>query len=155
MGEMALLKHISSLLSKSTRYSNAFSSVYNLVLRLYLAKVFFSSGLLKVQNWGNTLHLYDSKYSVPLLPYEMAAYLGTAAELAIPVFLGLGLGARLPAIGLFLFNVVAVYSYPTLWTDSGWCLMKDHLLWGVMCATLFFHGSGKFSLDYLLVRKDT
>lgn len=50
---------------------------------------------------------------MPLLAPAVAALLGTAAELALPVLLLLGLGTRFAALALFAFNVVAVISYLT------------------------------------------
>jgi putative oxidoreductase len=56
-------------------------------------------------------YLFENEYQVPLIPWELAAYLGTATELILPVFLILGLATRLMAVKLFVFNVVAVVSY--------------------------------------------
>ena len=44
----------------------------------------------------------------PVLPPHLAAYLGTGAELVLPVLLALGIGTRFAAIALFVFNIVAV-----------------------------------------------
>jgi putative oxidoreductase len=152
---MALLKQISCALTMSTRYSNALAPLFTLLVRLYIARVFFSAGLVKFNSWSGTLLLFKHEYNVPLLPYEIAAYVRTAAELVLPVFIALGLGARLPALALFAVNLVAAYSYPYLWTDGGWCAMKDHVYWGILIAYFCVHGPGKLSLDYLLVKKET
>ena len=34
--------------------------------RLYIAKVFFMSGLNKIQDWQTTLYLFTEEYKVPL-----------------------------------------------------------------------------------------
>ena len=47
----------------------------DLGIRLYVADVFFRSGLLKVSNWSGTLYLFENEYHVPLLPPEAAAVL--------------------------------------------------------------------------------
>jgi putative oxidoreductase len=120
-----------------------------LALRLYVARVFFNSGLVKVGNWFGTLGLFENEYHVPLLPPHLAAVLGTAAELGLPVFLALGLGTRAAALALFVFNIVAVVSYPDL-SDAGF---RDHCLWGTMLAVTFFYGPGRISLDAWLHRK--
>jgi putative oxidoreductase len=100
----------------------------------------------KIANWQSTLFLFQYEYQVPLLPYEIAAYLGTAAELVLPVFLALGLAGRLSALALFAFNIVAVISYPGL-NAAG---QMQHLMWGLMLLMPMVHGPGKFSVDYLL-----
>ncbi len=51
---------------------------FDLLVRLYLLKVFFQSGMVKIQSWQSTLDLFAYEYSVPLLPPEIAAYTATA-----------------------------------------------------------------------------
>lgn len=84
--------------------------------------------------------LFEYEYAVPLLSPTAAAYLGTAAELVLPVLLVLGLGGRFAALALFLFNIVAVISYPDL-SDSG---RQFHILWGILLAITMTHGPGCF-----------
>lgn len=125
------------------------SSVVNLGLRLYLAEVFFTSGMTKIQSWDTTLMLFEYEYAVPFLSPAMAAYIGTGAELILPVLLLLGLGGRFAAIALFIFNIVAVISYPTL-NDAGkvW-----HYLWGLAFVLPILYGPGKLSIDHILRKK--
>ncbi|MBL8473351.1 MAG: DoxX family protein [Rhodocyclaceae bacterium] len=122
--------------------------LFDLCLRAYVCYVFFASGLTKIQSWDSTIALFENEYAVPVLPPELAAYMGTAAELTLPVFLLLGLGARAFGIALFVFNVVAVLSYPDL-SPAG---VKDHILWGTIIAMIIFHGPGKLSIDHFLAR---
>jgi len=123
--------------------------VFALAVRLYVARVFFASGLIKIMSWNSTLALFANEFHVPLLPPTVAAYLGTAAELALPVLLALGLATRFAAAALFAFNIVAVVSYPDL-SDAG---LKDHMLWGALMLVTFFYGPGKIALDHLLERR--
>jgi len=118
-------------------------SPFALIVRFYLAKVFFMSGLTKIQDWNITLSLFRNEYHVPLLPPAIAAALGTTAELSLPVFLVLGFGTRFAAVALFVFNIVAATSYPDL-SDAG---LKDHILWGALMLVLFVYGPGKLALD--------
>jgi putative oxidoreductase len=123
-------------------------SPFALIVRLYLAKVFFMSGLTKIQDWNITLSLFQNEYHVPVLPPALAAALGTAAELSLPVFLVLGFGTRAAAAALFVFNIVAAISYPDL-SDAG---LKDHILWGALMVVVFVYGPGKVALDRWLER---
>ena len=125
------------------------STVFDLGIRLWAAQVFFKSGLTKIENWDSTLFLFNDVYAVPVLPPALAAWLATAAELALPVLLVLGIATRLGALGLFILNYVAVISFP----DMGAVGIKDHVLWGVMLATIFFHGPGRLSVDEWLRRR--
>lgn len=119
-----------------------------LAMRLYVASVFLRSGMIKVQSWTSTLALFENEYHVPILSPALAAYLGTAAELGLPILLILGLGTRFAALALFAFNIVAVISYPDL-SDAG---LKDHMLWGALLLVIFVYGPGKIALDRLLER---
>src|SRR5881628_931209 len=69
----------------------------DLGVRLFVAAVFFQSGLTKIANWSSTLSLFENEYAVPLLPPQVAAFLGTGVELFFPVLLVLGLGTRFAA----------------------------------------------------------
>ena len=66
--------------------------------------MFFKSGLQKIDNWDSTLFLFNDVYAVPVLPPALAAWLATAAELALPVLLVVGLASRFGALGLFILN---------------------------------------------------
>ena len=86
---------------------------------------------------------------MPLLSPVAAAYLGTAAELGLPVLLALGLAGRFAALSLFLFNIVAVISYPDL-SDVG---RQHHLYWGMLLAMLAVHGPDRLSADGWLAHR--
>ena len=58
--------------------------LFALALRLYVARVFFTSGWIKIGNWSGTLGLFQNEFHVPLLPPHLAAVLGTSAELGLP-----------------------------------------------------------------------
>ena len=120
--------------------------VFDLGIRLYLASVFFRSGWLKISNWDSTLALFHNEYHVPLLSPNLAAILGAAGELGLPLLLVLGLAGRFSAAGLLVVNLVAVLSYPEL-SDLG---RADHLLWGVLLAVTMLHGPGRLSVDFWL-----
>lgn len=133
----------SGLIHKAHESLDKLSPVGDLILRSWVAYAFWVSGLTKIQNWDSTLYLFNDEYSVPLLPPEMAAYLGTATELGFPVLLAIGLLGRFAAISLFLFNIVAVLSYP----DLGAAGIEQHKAWGIMLLVCFLHGPGKLSVD--------
>jgi putative oxidoreductase len=135
-------------LRKITGTLNGLSPAGDLLLRLWVAYAFWVSGLTKIQTWDSTLYLFQEEYAVPLLPPEWAAYLGTGVELGFPVLLALGLLGRFAAGVLFLFNIVAVVSYP----DLGAAGLEQHKVWGILLLVSLLHGPGKWSLDYWLAR---
>jgi len=123
--------------------------VFALAVRLYVARVFFLSGLTKLHDWNITVALFTNEYHVPVLMPEVAAALGTTAEIGLPVLLALGLGSRISAAALFVFNIVAVVSYPDL-SDAG---LVDHMLWGALMLVTLFYGPGKISVDHWMGKR--
>jgi len=120
--------------------------------RLYIAYVFFNSGLTKIASWSSTLSLFREDYKVPLLPPELAAYMATAGELALPILLVFGFLSRPAALALFILNAVAAYSLSQ--TDFAsvaghW----QHITWGTMIAVIFTFGPGAISIDKWISNK--
>jgi putative oxidoreductase len=126
----------------------SFTPVVDLLARLWVAAVFFKSGLTKIQSWDTTILLFTNEYHVPLLSPQVAALLGTGAELTLPLLLAFGLGGRLAAAALFVFNIVAVISYPELEGAA----LDQHYVWGILLLVTIFHGPGALSLDRVIVR---
>ncbi len=125
---------------------------FELMVRLYLLKVFFQSGLTKIQSWQSTVDLFAYEYSVPLLSPEVAAIMGTGGELILPVLLLAGFMTRPAAIGLFVLNAVAAYAY-ALTDFYNFTGMLDHILWGAMILVYILYGPSPLSIDSLLSKK--
>ncbi len=123
-------------------------SPFLLFIRVYVAWVFLKSGMHKIGDWETTLVLFEYEYQVPLLNFELAAYLATFGELVFPVFLIAGLGTRYAAIALSFVNIIAVVSYyATLAKGAG---LVWHYLYGTMLLTSVIYGGGFFSVDQWL-----
>jgi len=146
---LSLPSRTAHLYAAVAQFIDRFQPLFALAVRLCVARVFFLSGLTKIHDWNITVALFENEYKVPVLSPSVAALLGTSAELGLPVLLTLGFGTRFAALALFVFNIVAVISYPDL-SDAG---LKDHMLWGALLLVTFFHGPGKWSLDQFLGRR--
>lgn len=146
MSEGSSLKKMGCCMVKGL---DALQAIFALGARIWIFKVFFMSGLTKIQSWESTLALFEYEYAVPLLPHKIAAYLATGAELVLPALLLIGLLSRFSAFGLFILNAVAVMAY----ADISIAGIKDHVFWGFMLAYLVFHSAGKLSLDAFIVKK--
>lgn len=131
------------------RLMNSFQSPAAVLARLYVAQIFFASGLTKLRDWDITLALFTEEYKVPLLSPEIAALLGTVGELGLPVLLVLGLGGRLAALGLSVVNVVAVVSLAEIAPAA----LQQHFVWGVLLAALALFGNGRWAVDALVKSK--
>ena len=145
----SLIARASRVYVRAEGLMDKLQSLFALAIRLYLARVFIASALTKLHDWNITLALFENEYHVPILSPAAAAFLGTAAELGLPILIVVGLGTRLAALALFVFNLVAATSYPDL-SDAG---LKDHILWGTLMMVLAVYGPGRFSLDRLLTRR--
>ena len=118
-----------------------------LVARLYLAYVFFNSGLQSLRDWAGTVWLYENEFHVALLPPHVAAVVGTAGELLLPPLLALGLFGRFGALGLFVVNAVALLSYLYALQPPA---ILFHVIWGILIAVVALWGPGKWSVDEVL-----
>jgi putative oxidoreductase len=116
--------------------------VIALVGRISVGTVFLRSGILKVEGWksGNTLALFKHEYQLPILPPELAAYMATAAELALPPLLIAGLFTRYAAMALLAMTlVIQIFVYPNAFDTHG--------VWAASLLYLMKYGAGAFALD--------
>ncbi|QQS14419.1 MAG: DoxX family protein [Rhodospirillales bacterium] len=121
-------------------------SLFTLAFRIAVAAVFFKSGLVKIQSFESTVGLFRDEYKLPVLPPEIAAYLGTAAELTLPVLVAAGLFARLGALGLLVMTATIQFLvYPENWAE--------HLMWASLLAWIVSRGPGVLSIDHLVARR--
>lgn len=140
------ITNIASLYNVIANTINKVQPLALLAARLYVTWVFFASGLTKLRDWESTLFLFEEEYSVPFIHFEVAAWLGTAGELILPVLLVFGLLGRFSALGLFIVNIVAVISLEEI-APAAYTL---HVLWGLLLAQVFIWGPGMISIDRLV-----
>ncbi|WP_295993422.1 DoxX family protein [Rugamonas sp.] len=151
------MKTLLGLHQQLSRYDGVLTawggSLMSLALRCYVGWQFFKAGLVKIGDWSATLALFHDEYKVPLLPPDVAAFMGAGGELTFPVLLLVGLVSRPAALGLFFVNAMAVISYPQLFTFECPAAINDHFYWGAMLLVLIAFGPGRLSLDAVLARK--
>lgn len=139
-----MIKCVCSVMDTFTAQSNWLQSTTLLAVRLWIAKVFIMSGLVKIKSWSSTIALFTDEYKVPILPPEVAAYMATAAELFLPVLLILGLMTPLAALGLFVMTmVIELFIYPGT---------TDHYHWMLLLGIILTHGSGRLGADYWMLK---
>ncbi len=100
-----------------TRQIDKLQPLLLLIIRLYVARVFLMSGLTKIHDWSVTVALFTDEYHVPLLSPGVAALMGTATELSMPILLALGL-PRVSAPSSCSFS-----------TSSPWCRTRRCRTW--------------------------
>jgi putative oxidoreductase len=118
-------------------------SLIELGMRLAVGATFFRSGMNKFQSFDTAITLFREEYRLPLLPPELAAYMGTAVELSAPVLLVLGLFARLGAAALLAMTLTIQFLvYPENW--------PEHLMWASILAYVLSRGAGALSIDRVI-----
>lgn len=125
-------------------YINTLSPIMMLIVRLWMAQVFWVSGVLKISDWDNTIYLFTNEFPVPFMPPLLAAISGTFFELICPVLLVLGLGARLATLPLIAMTAVINFTYSHA---------LEHYYWAMLLGMILFYGPGKISVDYWLGKK--
>jgi len=146
---MTQLTKLSALYLLLTSWVDKSQILMIILFRLYIAKIFFLAGLTKIKSFDTTLMLFEYEYNVPLIPFNIAAYLSTFAEILFPILLVLGLAGRFSAGALFVLNIVAAISYPDI-SPGG---VNDHYFWGTMLLVLVMYGPGKASVDAWLQKR--
>lgn len=146
-----------SAYDRLTRYAASIEPVALLLLRWWVAMAFWKAGVVKFDDPSGTAYLFNYEYHVPLLAPAAAAFMGTWIELITPWLLGLGILARPTAAFLFIYNIIAVISYPDLWPHGFWHGLigdgfNDHKVWGMMLLVVIARGAGTLSVDTLLRR---
>ena len=124
--------------------------VFDLAVRLWIAQVFFMSGRTKIADWETTIYLFESEYKVPVLPPEIAAYIGTTFELLMPLFLIVGLASRLAALPLIAMACVIQFALGAANPDYD---SVEHFYWMFLLAMIIIRGPGPLSLDHLIRRR--
>ena len=101
---------------------------------------------MKIASWQSTLVSFRDEYQVPVIPYNIAAYMAATTELSCPVLLFLGLATRLATLPLLgMTAVIGIFIYPEDWVE--------HLTWTTMLLLILIRGPGAFALDTLLLRR--
>ncbi len=145
----SLVQRAAALYRQCARLLDGLQPLAALAARIYVGQAFFLSGLTKLRDWETTVALFTEEYKVPVLPPEVAAFMGTGGELVLPVLLVLGLGGRFAALGLFVVNAVAVVSLQEIAPAA----LQQHIFWGSLLAGIAIYGPGKLSVDALLARR--
>jgi putative oxidoreductase len=141
--------------------------IWPLILRLIMFWEFWESGITKYngKNWFSNI---EENFPFPFseLGADLNWIAATYGEIIFAVMIGLGLFTRFAAISLIVITVVATAAvhWPADWASvaelwKGYAIsnkgagnFKLPLLFVIILLPLVFHGGGKLSLDYLLLK---
>jgi NADH dehydrogenase/putative oxidoreductase len=117
--------------------------VVDLLVRLWIAQMFFVSAVVKLANWQNALLLSANEYPVSWMSPVTAAYVGVAIEFFGAVLLAAGLATRVAAAAMLCLALVVHLNYLAL---------DLNLLQMALLGWFVVRGAGTFSLDHALAR---
>ena len=152
-----MLDAISSCHSRLNRLCNRLPEwVVAVPVRLAVFSVYWRSVQTKITGWDvlgqhlkfwavtdSTFTLFQYEYALPVLPYELAAYIATFAEFFLSLAILFGVFTRAGALGLLVMTaVIQVFVYPDAW--------NVHILWAALLLYLIRYGAGALSLDHLI-----
>jgi putative oxidoreductase len=123
--------------------------IANLAARIYVALVFFQSGMSKVENWGKTTQMFQEEWIIPYLTPNISALLATAGELVLPIMLMIGFFTRFAAMGLLCIAVVIEFVI-----FGGNAENVQHYYWMLIFALIVGYGGDKLSLDNFFKKRN-
>jgi len=112
-------------------------------IRLWLAELFFVSGVLKLTHWQTALDLAANEYPVSWMNPVTAAYTGVSIEVIGGALLAAGFMTRYAAIAMLALSLVIQFAYLPF---------DNQLFWAVLLGWYAVHGAGSISVDSLLRR---
>jgi len=134
----------------TTFFERTLVPLFDLFVRLWIAKVFFWSGLTKIADWENALFLFEMEYEVPILPVPVATFLATLFELVCPILLAVGLATRFAALPLLAMALVIQFVLGA--TKPGFDHIQ-HYYWMILLVLIVLRGAGPLSIDRLIARR--
>jgi len=111
---------------------------FDLFLRLWLAQLFWPSGLQKLANWDSAIYLATYEYPVSWMNPAAAAVIGVTIEFLCPILLALGLATRVAALPMLILSLVIHIEYQQL---------NSQIYWAVLLGWYVIRGAGPLSLD--------
>ncbi len=114
------------------------------VTRFWIFAIYIKSALIKSKDWDRTFLIFSEHYNLPILGYILPAILSFIIEVFFSPFILLGLFSRFFIIPLLLMTlIIQLFIFSSVM----------HIYWILMMFFIIAYGSGKISLDYLLIRK--
>ena len=114
-----------------------------LLMRLWIARIFIGSAMVKLADWQTALQLSAHEYPLGSLSAVAETYLGVSLELVAGSLLAVGAFTRLASVALFCLSLTIQITYKPF---------DDQLVWMALFAWYAVSGAGLLSLDQLLSR---
>ncbi|MSP84023.1 MAG: DoxX family protein [Alphaproteobacteria bacterium] len=138
---MASIGSLTRVLAALPRAESLGGSALQLVFRLWMAKLFWDSAMVKLQGWSTTVSLFRDLYQVPLLPPELAAWGAVTVDLVGPILLLVGFATRFAAIPMLGMTLTIQFLVPDFYR-------VEHYYWMMLLLSLIVRGPGLVSIDH-------
>ena len=112
-------------------------------IRIFVALVFYKSGMTKIANMESTVLLFEYEYGLPFLSPVLAAYSSTFFELACSALIMIGLFTRLASLPLIIMTLVIQFFV---------FQNHEHFYWLALLGVIAVYGGGKISAEHLLCK---
>src|SRR5271156_630488 len=141
---LARLAFVRSLASLWNSLARGLAWPYvELLIRLWIAKLFFFFGIQELMHWTAALQIADEQNPFPLLAPIVSAYLTVGADLICAILLALGFMTRYASLPLLVLAAITQFRFEPFDTQ---------LFWIALFGWYVTHGAGPISLDHLLRR---
>lgn len=140
-----LINCASAICEKKTAIIEKFIAPFILLwVRVFVALVFWKSGMVKFSNLDSTILLFEYEYEVPFLSPVFAAYSATFFEIVCSALLIVGLGSRIAALLLIVMTLVIQFSVVQ---------NPEHFYWLALLSVVVASGPGLLSLDAIVKKR--
>jgi len=136
------MRYVRTMIAGLERYGTPLA---DLLLRVAVFRLFFWSGLVKIQDWPGTIQLFQYEYMVPWLSPSLAALLAAGFELGASSLILIGCATRLAVLPLLGMSMVIQF---VLGAANPAYNQLEHYLWMVLLLQLLVRGPGLLSLDH-------
>ena len=141
-----------SMMTKSTEWMVENRHYFIEGLRIFLGGMLFYKGITFVSNVVEIAEIIEAR--IPVSSFVLAHYV-VYAHLAGGAMLAMGLYTRFAA----LIQIPVVFGASIFMFDTGFMLIPDPevefpVLVLILLVVFFFYGSGKWSVDHNLIRKE-
>ena len=123
------------------RYVKPFFALF---VRLWIARIFWYSGLAKISDWNPTLELFKNEYQIPAISPIFGAYSSAGFEIVCAALIAVGFMSRLAVLPLIAISLAIYSTYETSF---------ESIYWAIMLGMIFSYGPGCISVDSMIKRK--
>lgn len=122
-------------------------SISILILRIWTGAMMIYHGYPKLfDNMPKFIEVVQAKTGLP----EQFAWLAALSEFIGGIFLVIGLGTRLSALGIFITMIIAAF---VVHANDAWNKMEFALCYAISALVLIIVGAGALSIDGLLLQR--